>query len=440
MRLRLISFTIAFLAGLMCSNRVSAVVFISKGGITPNSANDMHATFQVQNNASLQAEWSTPTGVDGGNKTPAAGQLQIDWKGTMTAGQPSSWSVKFDGNKGDVLLLETYYTNNGKEIAGEIKSVGGHVMIAPDSVLTVAVSNPMATAVELFGFSIYVNQPPTIGDCLETFALEPPLVGDPVSGIPTAFALNAGETVAFCTNGYPGLVTFPGSLVVCQGAFGELDTYRIAADPTVIEPGDTDADGDIDNTDLGTSFANWTDTGGSGKDWTEGDTDGDGDVDNIDFGASLGGFTNVLAGNLIDDPGRADLIYDRATGNVKLDASEAAGGVITNFVLQNDPGALDFDPSVVDFPFAGLFQTDLPTEISNTDGTAVGFSGIYDLGNIFPPGLDLVDVQAFLTRATYVGQLGTGNPELDLVPEPSSLVLLVLATLCGLVRLRCRSA
>ena len=29
----------------------------------------------------------------------------------------------------------------------------------------------------------------------------------------------------------------------------------------------------------------------------------------------------------------ADLFYDPATGNVTLDASDAAGGVITNFVL-----------------------------------------------------------------------------------------------------------
>ena len=62
-------------------------------------------------------------------------------------------------------------------------------------------------------------------------------------------------------------------------------------------PGDTDGDGDIDDSDLGTSFSNYTGPVGAigGKTAADGDTDGDGDVDDSDLGTSFSGYTGPLA-------------------------------------------------------------------------------------------------------------------------------------------------
>ena len=142
-------------------------------------------------------------------------------------------------------------------------------------------------------------------------------------------------------------------------------------------------------------------------------------------------------GGLTDDPFLADLIYDSTTGNVKFDAVEAAGGIITNFVLQNDIDELDFDaPDIANFPFVGPFTTDSLTEISQTDGTGVGFSGMHDLADVFPIGLSLTDLDSFLTTRTYVGELGSGVMAFDLIPEPSSLTCFALAGVLLLHRRR----
>jgi hypothetical protein len=65
--------------------------------------------------------------------------------------------------------------------------------------------------------------------------------------------------------------------------------------PTAL-PGDTDGDGDIDDVDLGTLFANYTGPVGEsgGKRASDGDTDRDGDVDDADLGAAFAGYTGSL--------------------------------------------------------------------------------------------------------------------------------------------------
>ncbi len=222
------------------------------------------------------------------------------------------------------------------------------------------------------------------------------------------------------------------------GGYGTIDGNTHAFLLTPAAAGDADLDGDVDNSDLGTAFGNYTGAGGTGKTWFTANFDGDGDVDNTDLGAAFGNYTGTIAGaglTLLSsgDPSLADLIYDPATGNVKLDATEAAGGVITNFVLKNASGGEDFVTGVVNFPFT-TFQEDLPTEISNTDGTLTGFSDVWDLGNVFVAGLDEASLSDWLTKATYVGALGTGVHTFDfvVVPEPGALALLFCA-LAGLL-------
>ncbi|MFN3168625.1 MAG: LamG-like jellyroll fold domain-containing protein [Phycisphaeraceae bacterium] len=76
-------------------------------------------------------------------------------------------------------------------------------------------------------------------------------------------------------------------------------------------PGDTDADGDIDDTDLGTAFSNYTGPqppGTGGKTAADGDTDGDGDIDDTDLGTIFSGYTGPLGPESVPEPGSLALI------------------------------------------------------------------------------------------------------------------------------------
>ncbi|MFN3168248.1 MAG: hypothetical protein ACE37H_14395 [Phycisphaeraceae bacterium] len=69
--------------------------------------------------------------------------------------------------------------------------------------------------------------------------------------------------------------------------------------------GDTDGDGDIDDTDLGTAFANYTgplDEGVGGKAAAQGDADGDGDIDDTDLGTAFSGYTGPLSPTNVPEP------------------------------------------------------------------------------------------------------------------------------------------
>jgi len=209
--------------------------------------------------------------------------------------------------------------------------------------------------------------------------------------------------------------------------------------------GDLDFDDDIDNADIGKTGGSFNGAGGSGKVYLDGDIDCDGDVDNADLGFVGGAFTGArLAGNLTDSPTLADLVYDPASGNVKLDPSEAAGGVICSFQFENDAGT--FVPTeYISLLGTGWFGG--PTEdvttlvVADTDGQWAGFNVITDLGDIFPAGmLTVEELEAYLTTAVYTGAQGTGQQIIDLVviPEPATLALLGLGGLGLLARRRRR--
>ncbi|MFN3166152.1 MAG: LamG-like jellyroll fold domain-containing protein [Phycisphaeraceae bacterium] len=74
---------------------------------------------------------------------------------------------------------------------------------------------------------------------------------------------------------------------------------------TAALPGDTDGDGDIDDSDLGTAFSNYTGPlapGTGGKTAADGDTDGDGDVDDSDLGTAFSGYTGPLGPASVPEP------------------------------------------------------------------------------------------------------------------------------------------
>ena len=103
----------------------------------------------------------------------------------------------------------------------------------------------------------------------------------------------------------------------------------------------------------------------------------------------------------------ADLIYDPETGSVMLDGTDAAGGVLTNFVLQSNGSFINTND--VQNPFAGAFFTSNPSEVSASDGNQVGLN-LIDLGAILQTGLNTDDLASLFTNATYVGEVGSGGP------------------------------
>jgi hypothetical protein len=75
--------------------------------------------------------------------------------------------------------------------------------------------------------------------------------------------------------------------------------------------GDLDDDGDIDDADLGTAFANYTGplpAGVGTKTADDGDTDNDGDVDDADLGTLFAGYTGPIGNSSVPEPASAALL------------------------------------------------------------------------------------------------------------------------------------
>jgi len=102
-----------------------------------------------------------------------------------------------------------------------------------------------------------------------------------------------------------------GGLYFEQSVLNLGGTSTLIVTATMTLPGDTDYDGDVDDADLGTAFANYTGPLASGtgtKAWEDGDTDGDGDVDDADLGTSFSNYTGPLANASVPEPASLALL------------------------------------------------------------------------------------------------------------------------------------
>ena len=121
--------------------------------------------------------------------------------------------------------------------------------------------------------------------------------------------------------------------------------------------GDSDLDHDVDTVDITISLGNFTGAGNIGRYWSLGDFDGDGDNDTVDVTTVLGHYTGADSGaaaalrGALPEQRNPDLIYDRATGEVRIDAD---GTKLLSFsILSEDPFTRSAD-------FADLDENVLP--------------------------------------------------------------------------------
>ena len=189
--------------------------------------------------------------------------------------------------------------------------------------------------------------------------------------------------------------------------------------PELAVSGDFNGDHIVNNSDVLTVVSGFTGSAGTGQWYADGDLDADGNVDNGDVIGVISAFTGSSAGNVIDT-GAIDLIYDPSTGNVTLDT---LGGTLAGFQLENLAGGSDFTPGNFIPPFGTL--PDATATVLGDSNPFGAITGVFDIGNVFPTGLDLSGLEAFLSTADYTAGLGQPITEFDLVvaaiPTPAAL-------------------
>ena len=122
------------------------------------------------------------------------------------------------------------------------------------------------------------------------------------------------------------------------------------------------------------------------------------------------------------EPPLAQLLYDPATGSVEIDANSAPGGIITSFtLLPHTPlwgEPVHFQPTTIDnINGVPIDSSESAIQWSST----AGFSGVVDLGNILPSGLDFFQLHDSLQHTVYRSPTVTDTDRvfvLGVVPEP----------------------
>jgi hypothetical protein len=145
----------------------------------------------------------------------------------------------------------------------------------------------------------------------------------------------------------------------------------------------------------------------------------------------------IGAGNLVDGP-NPDLIYNKATGEVKLDLSDLAaqypkyGVPFTQERLFLALANQDSSFNVANFNFTGLGSVPR-TPLLNANRLGVDWSGLYltnyngqliSLGAILPQGIpDASALRQYFAAAHYGTDFDQGSFDLLVVPEPNPFIL-----------------
>jgi hypothetical protein len=199
-------------------------------------------------------------------------------------------------------------------------------------------------------------------------------------------------------------------------------------------PGDSMLRGKVDSRDIGRVLAAGKyGIGPSNARWDEGDFTHDGQVNSRDIGAILSagvyGTGTYDSGSklVISGPpsaGRATLIYDATTGDVKIDPN---GNTMTGFDLWDSAG--NFFIAAANMPPGGAFVTNDATEKFWSSFNPPNYLvAVWDLGNIAPAGLTEAQFKAALNNAPgdtvwYKAGGGAFDYNISYVPEPSSLAM-----------------
>ncbi len=246
---------------------------------------------------------------------------------------------------------------------------------------------------------------------------------------------NANGKVDFTDVQLAGTATMPGLTGVDTYDFDGngnstlADTYYMITNVMDRLVGDIAQDAlvnDVDNADIGKAIGSFA---GSGKLYLDGDIDFDTDVDATDITAMAAAFTGAkTGGQWTNGTAGATLRYRASDGQVWIHAREATGRIVTSFQLENAAGT--FVPANYMGPSSGSFGGGLKNVtsqvIGDTDATLAGANVLISLGTVFPSGMNLTALQAYLKTAVYTGQVGSGQKSFTLVVgdlPPSTMIL-----------------
>jgi len=228
-----------------------------------------------------------------------------------------------------------------------------------------------------------------------------------------------------------------------NGWFSAVDNVRFRA----LAPGDADANGVVDVTDLlqllgGQKFNQGVD----GVTWEQGDFNADDQFNTGDLLAML----SFLSGTFPSDPyaseagassdAVADVIVNSETGEVTVDL---AGHTVSAVIIES--ASEIFNGTQPEWDTTSQFPSTLPSELGNVLFTSTA-SGVDNLGAVISAeflGRDkefyLEDLNLKILIASEGGALTKGN--VIVVPEPSTWLLLVFGSLAiaGIVRGRVTS-